>query len=255
MAYHRPEVFVKPIKRQLYPLNVYVKSLMDMKKRGCSPFHGARLGLRYYSEWLRTQQREVSAFSEGVPWITFEARDFLVENLLKPEWSVFEYGSGGSTVFLSKKVRQVISIEHDVDWFGRVAQALRQGRATNCELSLIPPEIGDAGGGEDPANPADYCSSREEYREYRFLKYAASIDSMPDQSFDLVIIDGRARPSCIQHAYRKVKVGGWLLLDNSERQHYQRAKGILSGWEPNAFFGPGPYGRNFWETTVWRRLE
>jgi hypothetical protein len=49
------------------------------------------------------------------------------------------------------------------------------------------------------------------------MSYAAFIDRFPDHSFDLVIIDGRARAACIQHAIPKVKKGGYLLVDDSER--------------------------------------
>lgn len=246
---------MRPTKEQFYLTKRYIRRALAMlRTEGLFSPHKTWVCTRYYWEWLRTQSKNTNAFSEGVPWITFEARDFL-KRILKPEWSVFEYGSGGSTIFLSKRARQVVSVEHDAGWFSRVAEALRQHRITNCQLLLVPPEVSETDGEEDPANPANYRSGWREYEGCRFFRYAASIDSMPDHSLDLVIVDGRARPSCIHHAYPKVKVGGWLLLDDSERQHYQRVKEILAGWEPQVFFGPAPYSQYFWETTIWRRLE
>ena len=56
------------------------------------------------------------------------------------------------------------------------------------------------------------------------MSYATFIDSFPDHSFDLIVIDGRARAACIQHAIRKVKKGGYLLIDNSERYDLSKIK-------------------------------
>lgn len=64
-------------------------------------------------------------------------------------------------------------------------------------------------------------------------------------------IDGRARPSCLAHAWRKVKPGGHLLLDDSEREHYAAAARPLAGWPRRDLFGPGPYLRIFFRTTIW----
>ncbi len=53
-----------------------------------------------------------------------------------------------------------------------------------------------------------------------FEKYVRSIDRFIDKSLDLVIIDGRARLSCITHALKKIRPGGYLMLDDSERERY-----------------------------------
>jgi hypothetical protein len=124
----------------------------------------------------------------------------------------------------------------------------------NCERRLVSPKKALTFNGS-PDDPRAYCSSDEQYNGYSFRDYVSSIDSFPDQYFDIVAIDGRARPSCILHARLKVKVGGYLLLDNSERSHYQEAKKLLSGWEKQVFYGAGPYNYYFWETSIWQRLR
>jgi hypothetical protein len=103
-------------------------------------------------------------------------------------------------------------------------------------------------------DPQSYASSAEEYSGHSFRQYVVTVDDFPDQFFDFVAIDGRARPSCIQHARAKVKIGGYLMLDNSERPSYQPSVQLLSRWERRQFYGPGPYNAYFWETTFWRRL-
>ena len=86
-----------------------------------------------------------------------------------------------------------------------------------------------------------------------FVDYARLIDDYADESFDLVAVDGRARCACVWHARAKVKPGGYLMLDNSDRPFYDPARQYLSDWEKRDLFGPGPYVDRFWGTTFWRR--
>jgi hypothetical protein len=190
---------------------------------------------------------------DHAPWIVFEARDY-VEGILNQQSRVFEYGSGGSTLFYSERVGQVVSVEHSLEWFNCVRDMLVQERITNCDLLLVSPELTGTCGG-NPADPEAYRSAAEQYKSHSFRDYVASIDAFSDQSFALVAVDGRARPSCIWHARAKVKPGGCLLLDNSERARYQKAAELLSSWDGHQFYGPGPYRKYFWETTVWRKPE
>ena len=212
-----------------------------------------RVALRFYSVWRRSLQERSNSLVHRIPWVTFEARSF-IEMILTTKSIVFEYGSGGSTVFYSRRVQRVVSVEHDEHWFNLVKACLGEERITNCDYSLVPPEPA-AGFHNPPDNIEGYVSSDEAYSGLTFRSYAASIDRFPDRFFDLIAVDGRARPSCVAHALRKVKVGGYLMLDNSERPHYRKGKDLLSGWERRVFFGPGPYNAYFWETTIWKRVS
>ena len=69
-------------------------------------------------------------------------------------------------------------------------------------------------------NPGDFISEGPAYAGKNFEQYAKSIDSFPDNYFDIVIVDGRARPSCIQQGIPKLKKNGWLIIDNTERKYY-----------------------------------
>lgn len=39
----------------------------------------------------------------------------------------------------------------------------------------------------------------------------------PNEYFDLILIDGRVRMNCLKNATPKLKVGGVLIFDNSDR--------------------------------------
>ena len=132
--------------------------------------------------------------------------------------SVFEFGSGGSTIFFSKRVKELISVEHDKYWYHRVFNEIAKEHVTNCKLLLKEPEQGIFDR-TDYSDPESYLSALPQYQGMNFKSYATTIREFPDESFDLVFVDGRVRPSCIANALAKVRPGGNLMLDNSDRKH------------------------------------
>jgi hypothetical protein len=201
--------------------------------------------------WLRSQRPGRSPLGDERPWITFGALEFL-EPALRPELRAFEFGSGGSTLFFSRRLREGASVDHDRAWVDQVNAALAARRADHWQVSWEPGAPGPTG---DPADPDGYASSDPSLAGLRLERYAASIDRFADDHFDLVLLDGRARPSCFEHALPKVAPGGLMVLDNAERAHYRHIHTRMRslGWQQHSFRGPGPYTFEFWETTAWRR--
>lgn len=206
-----------------------------------------------YAAWRATQRGDRTPLTDGVPWIPFAARRFLDRNVPMGA-SVFEYGTGGSTISFARRGGSVVSVEHDPRWLEAVRAALAEGGlSSRVDLRLVPPET--AAGGGDPADPADYRSSSPELAGRTFRAYAAVVDAFPEGAFDVVCIDGRARPSCLDHAWSRVRPGGLLVLDDSDRPHYAPAAARLRGWERHDWYGPAPYLALFFRTTVWRRPQ
>jgi hypothetical protein len=88
----------------------------------------------------------------------------------------------------------------------------------------------------DPGSSHNFHSS--DFKGYSFENYVRAIDAYPNDFFDFVIIDGHARLSCIKNSIPKIKRGGMLVLDNSDRNHYLR-EGLLylNGWSVQTFRG------------------
>jgi hypothetical protein len=206
--------------------------------------------LRYYPRWRSSLAERATPLRDGSPWMTFAAIDF-VGRWLEARHAVYEYGCGGSTLFFSSRARSVISVEHDPLWAAAVSQAMQDAGLTNWTCHLLEPETC-----RDGASP-EYRSSSPLLRGRCFEAYAGSIDSYANGSFDLVLIDGRARVGCALHAARKVARWGCLILDNSERPAYAPVHRQMAafGWEKRRHFGPGPYNGYFWETTIWTRTR
>lgn len=55
----------------------------------------------------------------GYPWITVGAI-MALEEIIKPTYSVLEFGSGGSTIFFAKRCCSVLSYETNIEWYNKV---------------------------------------------------------------------------------------------------------------------------------------
>jgi hypothetical protein len=205
---------------------------------------------KYFSRWLRSMRRPLD-WNAPQPWITFAAIDFL-ESKLAPKLEVFEYGSGMSTLYWMSHDAHCVSIEHDPEWYATLKPMLSGNRAV--DYRLIRPQVLQDAGIHDAANPELYLSEDAPSAGLGFRNYASQIDQFPDAAFDIVFVDGRARPSCVRHSHSKVKRGGLLILDNSDREYYLRHTApFLEQFDRMVFRGPTPGSAVFTETSVFVR--
>jgi len=208
--------------------------------------------LKFFPQWLIALRPGATPFGDRMPLISFEAKEWL-EGYLTNRSKVFEYGSGGSSLFIAKRAGQFISAEHNKKWYELLTRLLKEAGFNNYEYFLREPEfIGkELAANDDYFN---YTSSPSIYSGYSFKSFCEVIDKYPDGFFDLVFIDGVARPSCIFHSINKVKPGGFLMLDDSERREYDPAIKLLDGWQQKVFKGPKSYaiGRAY-QTTIWQK--
>ncbi|MGB3514478.1 MAG: sulfotransferase, partial [Microcoleaceae cyanobacterium] len=151
------------------------------------------------TEVAKTQRKSPQNL-RNTPLLTTEAVDFL-ENFLKqkPDANVLEFGSGGSTIWISKLTKNLISIEHDTNWYQKVKNQLQQDETCNSvDLRLL---------------PKPYYTVSEQF---------------PDEFFDLIIVDGRDRVKCVEASIRILKHGGILMLDDAQRKKYKPAHNLLN---------------------------
>lgn len=200
--------------------------------------------LPYTMRWLHSMLPGHSPLFDEVPWITFRAIDWL-DTYLKPDMRVFEYGAGGSTLYFAKRAGEVISVEHDESFYHWVKDILAQRARTNCDLMLHRSEPCEE---SDPA----FASFQPKYRGQCFQSYVTAIDAYPDGHFDLVLVDGRARMASFKRALPKLKPGGTIMLDNSERPGYAEAGRIMAGAQRQDFPGLTPWNMEVSQTSVWR---
>jgi hypothetical protein len=162
--------------------------------------------------WFRAfdNQQAVDGDGQPIPWVTYSFIDFIKLRLTK-DLSIFEYGSGNSTLFYAKNTRRVVSVEHDDAWFRKIVnQKADNAEMIFCKLDLT---------GE-------------------YSRKAASLD----EKFDIIIVDGRDRVNCCKHSVNGLSDKGVIVLDDSERKNYNEARVFLKekGFKELSFSGISP---------------
>jgi hypothetical protein len=206
-------------------------------------------------KWLQST-RDAYFLDTPSPWLTFDAISFLKKWLQQhPQPYVFEYGSGGSTLFWLRYGCKCISIEHDKQWFETVTERINRLAVKQIDYRLIEPvRLENVSAPLDPSNPQAYATGDPNWQDYSFRNYVSQIDSYPDGSFDLILVDGRARPSCIVHSIPKVKPGGILIIDNADRDYYfAQIRPLLAPFKQHCFYGVGPRNVAMWQTDLYFR--
>ena len=198
---------------------------------------------KHFVDWQKSLGENASPVADTRPWMTFDAIDAISE-FLDQSKRIFEWGSGGSTLFFRTRATHVISIEHSASYWSELNSLLsKEGH----EYLLIEPDAI----GEDDSEFESIV-----YPGKSFKSYCNSINNYPDKAFDLVCVDGRCRNACLANSLDKVAEEGMLVLDNSERLRYQFPDELLTNaWRVEKYAGCGPYNRYFWETTIFRRAN
>ena len=185
--------------------------------------------------------------NEHVPWIPFEATDWLKKKIYNGDIkTVFEYGAGESTLFFQDRVNQVVTVEHNETWFKRIKAQINP----DVVKLILAPSFKTL---HEKEIPTQYVSNM--MPKFNFCDYVESINAN-EIKYDLVLIDGRARPGCIAAALSHINLGKYLLLDNSNRGQYRKAiDSFLLKFAPGyRFHGHGPIEKSAWSATVWRIL-
>ncbi|GAB3196859.1 hypothetical protein GCM10027062_07060 [Nocardioides hungaricus] len=177
-----------------------------------------RRGALWVRSWLAIHDLD-DMLRLDVPWWTFAAADEVDAFLRdRPDARVLEWGSGASTVWLSRRAGAVVSVEHDPRWAARTARALAARAADNVELRVVEPTRLMSPGGVPSAKPG--------FAGLDFERYADAVDAVPGD-LDLVVIDGRAREACLVRAIDRLADGGLIVFDNVDRERYRDAIGAL----------------------------
>lgn len=116
------------------------------------------------------------------PWMSnYEIE--LINSFLKSSDVMLEWGSGGSTVTFSHKVKSYYSIEHVSEWYSNVdTEIKKQNISHKVHNFLVEPDL-----------PRTIPTKYEEFKTY--IEY---VDRLSIR-FDKVLIDGRARVQCAEY--------------------------------------------------------
>lgn len=146
----------------------------------------------------RRRQAKFIKLNPEAPWFCPQAIIYL-EKELKSNFNGFEWGCGRSTLWFAKRVEHITSVEGRKSWYEEIKKRIITEKFED-KIDLILSEV---------------------TTEYNFLKdeveaYSLTITKYPDDTFDFVVVDGHFRDACISAIGRKLKEGGYLIIDNSE---------------------------------------
>jgi hypothetical protein len=161
-------------------------------------------------------EKQVPVDKDGnpLPWYTYPAIEYIRQFDLSGK-SIFEWGSGNSSLFFAKRAKFVISVEDDKTWYENSFNF----KLDNQEICF--------------AKDAEYinCISR-------FGK-----------KFDIIIIDGKYRSECAKVAPNFLNEGGFIILDNSD-WYKNTAKHLREqNYIQIDFHGFGPVNQYNWTTS------
>jgi hypothetical protein len=171
-----------------------------------------RSGYLYDIGWTKSiiTREIIDVDGNPLPWVTYPFIQF-IEPRLNNSLSVFEYGSGNSTHYYSKRVASVSCVEHDKLWYDQIKAAMP------ANVNLFYSELADGG---------EYCH------------YAARTN----QLYEMIIVDGRDRVNSCIHCLPALTSSGVIILDDSEREKYAGAHAFLTaqGFKKINFWGTAP---------------
>lgn len=141
-------------------------------------------------------QTAIDLDNNPLPWVTYSFIDFISARLSKT-MKTFEYGSGFSTLYYSKKTQSVTTVEHNKVWYEKMVKH----HLTNVQII--------------------YCAEDEKGN------YSSSIEQIKNE-YDLIIVDAIDRVNCIKKSLKALSKSGVVILDDSEREEYTEAFDVMA---------------------------
>ncbi len=206
--------------------NQIVKFLLSRSDRGRKLLLCRNLQ-PYFDEvgWIKSAEKGLPVDRDGncLPWFTYPAISFL-NGKIQSDMTVFEYGSGNSTLWWAQKVSFVVSYEHDSSWYS----SLKEQVPANVEYRHCDLEYG-----------GEYCQSILGYND----------------RFNILVIDGRDRVNCAKNSLGALREDGVVIWDNSQRERYQDGYSFLlhNNFRRLDFEGLGPINKCKWCTSIFYR--
>lgn len=153
------------------------------------------------------------------PWWSYGAID-AIKTLVHESTRIFEWGSGGSTLFLGQRAKSVHAVESDRVWYDHVKSVSAGCGLDNIRLDYV---------GFDTGNPS----------EFRDSDYLHALND----TYDIIVIDGievtgHERILCFMHAEKHTGAETIVLLDDFWR--YETLLENNRAKEVKVFEGPGP---------------
>lgn len=152
------------------------------------------LNFRY--AWNRFKEIIYQKNHKEFPWLTRDA-NIILNGYLCPNDVGLEFGGGRSTIWFAKRVKSLVCIEGNRQWFEAITGMLNDENTNNVDCRSL--------NGSDESSHEYAAEIRNIYSEFGALY------------FDFVLVDGVCRDICALEAVFALKPGGILIIDNVNR--------------------------------------
>ncbi len=177
---------------------------------------------KHYGQYNSIKKNEsVDSKDNPLPWLTYPSIEYL-SNLDLSKETVFELGSGYSTLWFAGRSKKVYSVEADYTWYEKIFKEVSS--FDNVELNLVDDNHG--------------------------LEIYEGIEKS-----DLILIDGLDREKAIDFIIENIDISKikCLVVDNSDWESIlKKIQEFVefSQWVDFEFVGFGPINRYVWSTHV-----
>lgn len=137
-----------------------------------------------------------------------------VAGFIRPEMDVFEFGSGGSSIFLGRRAKHVACVEDSEEWADLVRKEADKRALNNVEVLVRP----------------------FDFKKCENFSESSYIAALSGRVYDIVVVDGQeasvqVRPDCFWKAESFIKPEGLIVLDDSWRYPQVKARNKARLWK------------------------
>jgi len=208
------------------------------------------------------ENEPVDLLGRPLPWYTYPSIKYL-ENHLKNDHVVLEFGSGNSSLWYAERVKKIVSLETDYEWFTKISLKKTAQKMSALEMIHCPCSADNVDSSHPlieeyleryPDSSLDHDADALGLVTRPYLGYATFCDALQIKP-DIIVVDAYARGFCSFLAMRLIQEGGFIILDNSERSEYEFILNMFTenGYERIDFYGTGPQNHYEWCTSVFRK--
>lgn len=133
-----------------------------------------------------------------LPYMNSEEISDLITYIDK-DTEMLEIGCGNSTLFFSRIVKRLVSIEHTKEWGDKISNDMKLISKCDWSIHVVEPSFPQSHSFQ-PAEPG------------QFDEYVNFISNLEKNQFDVVLVDGRDRVRCTIASIPLLKKGGVLII-------------------------------------------
>jgi hypothetical protein len=155
--------------------------------------------------WYLSVKKKKPLDKDGnaIPWFTYASIDFL-KNRIQKTHHIFEYGSGGSSIWFSKHAQSVDSVEHHEGWYNKIIQLAKP--LPNLKVSLVQLKKN-----HQSLEYAILAFIRDDEGNNNYINHV----NTTEKKYHIVIIDGLFRNDCLVACLSNLTKDGIIILDNT----------------------------------------